>query len=346
MNNELLMQRCLELAQKGLGRVKTNPLVGALLVYNDKIIGEGYHEVYGEAHAEVNAIANVKKEHQKLIKDAILYVNLEPCCHHGKTPPCVDLILQHQIKKVVVANVDPNPLVAGQGIEKLRSKGVDVINGVLEKNGKELNKRFFVNFLKKRPFILLKWAESQDGFIATEDRKRTKISADYTKYLVHQWRSEEMAIMVGTNTAQYDNPKLNVRYWAGHNPMRILIDKSCRIDLHNNIFNKEFGDTIVYTAQKMIPDKTNVIAVQIDFDEHLLTNILKDLYKKGIASVLIEGGKQLLESFLKQGLWDEARVIKSKLELQKGIKAPRIENGILSNQYKLLSDQITIYRPA
>ncbi len=235
--DELFMQRAIELAQLGIGAVSPNPRVGCLVVHDNKIIGEGWHQKFGEAHAEVNAINSVKD--LSLLKESTIYVNLEPCSHEGKTPPCSDLLIKHQVKKVVIANTDTNPLVAGRGVEKLKKAGIAIMTGVLEKEGRELNRRFFTFMEKKRPYIILKWAQTSDGFIAQKNFESKWITNELSRQLVHRWRSEEDAVLVGTRTASHDNPSLTVRDWSGRNPTRIVIDRFLRLNDKLQLFDKK-----------------------------------------------------------------------------------------------------------
>lgn len=319
------MQRCFQLAANGLGNVAPNPMVGCVVVHNEKIIGEGYHVNFGEAHAEVNAINSAKDK--STLMASTLYVSLEPCAHQGKTPPCSDLIIESGIKKVVVACSDTNPLVAGKGIEKLKRAGVEVISGVMEKEARELNKRFFTFHEQKRPYIILKWAQTADGFI---DRKRNdniqtalQISNEHSKRLVHKWRGEEQAIMVGTNTARLDNPKLDVRLVNGKNPLRIVLDKNAELPDSLNLFDGS-QPTFVFTAKKNA-DRTNLEFITIDFTKIVLPQMMSELYEKQIQSVLIEGGSNLLQSFIDESLWDEARVFISETFIGDGIPSPRLK---------------------
>lgn len=318
------MRRCLQLAKKGLGDTAPNPLVGCVLVLQDKIIGEGWHQKAGKAHAEVNAINSVK--HQEQLKKATLYVNLEPCSHHGKTPPCSDLIIQKGIKKVVVGAKDPNPQVSGGGLEKLKQSGAQVEVGLLEKECKSVNKRFFTVQEQHRPYIILKWAQTQDGFIAPKTQKKGQpiwITNSFSKQLVHKWRSEEQGILVGLNTALKDNPKLNTRLWKGNNPTRILIDPNLksfeeRKQLH--LYDQTIK-TIVCTKQT-VKNKHNLIFEQIDFQKEIIPQIMQVLYKHNLQSVIIEGGRETLKSFIKTNSWDEARVFTGQSYFKTGIKAP------------------------
>ncbi len=322
-NHELFMNRCLELALKGLGNVSPNPMVGCVIVVDDKIIAEGHHQEYGKAHAEVNAIAKVTDK--ELLKKATLYVNLEPCAHFGKTPPCADLIVENKIPHVVIGSVDSNSLVSGKGIEKLKKAGIKVETGILEAECKKLNIRFFTFHEKKRPYVILKWAETMDGFIdadRTENntQKALQVSNAASKKLVHQWRSQEQAIMVGTNTALLDNPQLTVRDVEGKNPLRITIDKWLRIPKKNNLFDQS-TPTLVFTAADAVSEN-NLEFVKIDFEAPVVPQLMNELYKRNILSLLVEGGEQLLTSFIKADSWDEARVFVAIKKAGKGVKAP------------------------
>ncbi len=321
--HEKYMQRCIELALNGTGHVSPNPLVGCVIVYKNKIIGEGYHRQYGMPHAEVNAINQVKEK--KLLKESILYVNLEPCCHHGKTPPCTDLILKYKIPTLVIGCIDSFTKVNGKGVEILRNAGCHVKVGIWENDCIEMNKRFFTFQSKKRPYIILKWAQTMDGFM---DIHRTNknlfetywISNNEVKILCHKWRSEEDAIMVGTNTALHDNPMLTVRDWTGRNPIRIVIDRTCRIPKDYHIFD---GSTQTYIiTEKKIKAKKNVEYIQINFSKNIIPQILEKLYQLNILSLIVEGGKQLLESFIHLNMWDEATIQIGNQFFTKGLKAP------------------------
>ena len=346
------MHRSIELARNGLGKVAPNPMVGCVIVSNDKIIGEGYHRQYGEAHAEVNAINSVKDKEN--LKTATLYVNLEPCAHHGKTPPCTDLILKHKIPKIIIGCVDGSK-VSGKGIEKLKRAGCNVITGILENEARALNERFFTFYEKKRPYIILKWAQTMDGFITNGKGEPNRISNELSHTLVHKWRSEEGAIMVGTNTAHLDNPQLNVREWSGKNPLRVVPDRTLRLSKNLHLFDKS-TPTVVFTSfnekatqekaklhppsfdfsQDTPPDcrqarlqgglkyEKNLEYVNINFKKNIIPQILEELYKREIQSIIIEGGSQLLHSFLKNDSWDEMRVFISNKIFGNGIKAPEL----------------------
>ena len=322
MINPQFMQRALQLARLGAGAVSPNPMVGCVIVHDDKIIGEGYHQKYGEAHAEVNAINAVLDK--SILSQSTVYVTLEPCSHFGKTPPCADLLIKHQVKEVIICNNDPNPLVAGQGIEKLRQEGIEVRFGVLEEEGRALNKRFFTYLEKKRPYIILKWAESMDGFIAKKNYEAVQISNVLSRRFVHKMRSEEDAIMVGTNTTKYDNPKLDTRFWTGKNAIRVLIDKALSLQKSLHIFDNS-QITICYNLLKN-EVLGNIILVKIPTNNSIEQFIIQDLYQRKIQSIIIEGGTILLQSFIDLGLWDEAFMLKSKLILEDGIEAPKIES--------------------
>jgi diaminohydroxyphosphoribosylaminopyrimidine deaminase / 5-amino-6-(5-phosphoribosylamino)uracil reductase len=335
--DQLYIQRAIQLAKLGAGNVAPNPLVGCVIVHENEIIGEGWHRKYGGPHAEVYAINSVK-DHSKL-SNSTVYVTLEPCSHFGKTPPCADLLIGKKVQKVVVCNLDPNPLVAGKGIEKLRAAGIEVVRGVLEKKGRELNKRFFTFMEKKRPYIILKWAVTTDGFIAGENGKQIQISNEFSTKLVHKMRAEIAAIMVGTNTALWDNPSLNTRYWMGKNPIRVLIDKQLRFKQTMNIFNEE-AESFIYNLHgdgKI----ANAQYIKLPETDDFLKDLIQDLYQRNVQSVLVEGGTKLLQSFIDLGLWDEAMVIKSQKIIEKGIASPKV--NFPKEKFSLLgSDRIEI----
>jgi diaminohydroxyphosphoribosylaminopyrimidine deaminase/5-amino-6-(5-phosphoribosylamino)uracil reductase len=337
------MKRCFELAAKGLGYVAPNPMVGCVIVHEGKIIGEGYHQKYGEAHAEVNAINAVANK--ELLKEATLYVNLEPCSHFGKTPPCADLIIKCKIPYVIICNIDTHSIVAGAGIKKLIEAGINVKVGVLEEEGRKLNKRFFTFHEKHRPFIILKWAQSSDGFIDTirhkEDQiKPFQISNSDSKKLLHLWRSQEQAIMVGTNTALLDNPQLTVRGIEAKNPLRITIDKWLRIPKHFNLFDKS-TPTLIFTAVDAVSEK-NLEYVKIDFERPIVPQILERLYKQDIQSLIVEGGEQLLNSFIDGDLWDATRVFIADKKLENGIKAPALKATLVIRE-NISGDKLFFY---
>ena len=322
--HEFYMQRCIQLALNGLGLTYPNPMVGCVIVYEGKVIGEGWHKKAGEAHAEVNAIDSVKDK--SLLSKSTLYVSLEPCSHYGKTPPCTDLIVKMNIKNIVIGTIDFNSEVHGKGIEHLRKKGCNVTVGILQDKCRELNKRFFTFHQKKRPYIILKWAETKDGFIfpETESKKNMKpiwISNIYSLQQVHKWRTEEQSILVGTSTAIIDNPKLDARKYFGSNPIRLVIDKNLKIDEKYNLFDGKVK-TIVFTQKLTDSNYKNVIYKSIDFSMNIAKQICNYLYDNEIQSVIIEGGAKTLQSFIDENLWDEARVFTGDLFCKNGIKAP------------------------
>ncbi|MBA4197456.1 MAG: bifunctional diaminohydroxyphosphoribosylaminopyrimidine deaminase/5-amino-6-(5-phosphoribosylamino)uracil reductase RibD [Chitinophaga sp.] len=335
------MQRCLQLAESGKGFVAPNPMVGAVLVNEGRIIGEGYHAKYGSHHAEVNCINSVADADRHLIENSILYVSLEPCNHFGKTPPCTNLILQHKIKKVVVGCSDSFEKVNGTGIEKLRTNGVDVTLNVLENECLTLNKRFFIYHKKKRPYIILKWAQTADGKITSNNSDRLLISNEFTNRLVHKWRSEEQAIMVGTNTALQDNPQLNNRSWNGANPVRLLIDKGLRLPPYLHLFNQQ-QKTIVFNQVKQ-EEENNLLLHRLK-DVYDLNEVVNACYDLSIQSIIVEGGTKLLQSFINHNLWDEARVITNEtLFIGEGLPAPLLTNFQLINQEKIFTDIISYF---
>ncbi len=341
LTHEYFMQRCIQLAQNGLGFVAPNPLVGAVLVHDEKIIGEGWHQEFGKAHAEVNCIASVKEEDKHLIAESSLYVSLEPCNHSGKTPPCSDLILQYGIKKVVIGSSDPNPIVAGRGIKKLRDAGVEVIENILKKDCDELNKRFFTFHQKNRPYIILKIAQSADGFMAPAEAKQIWLTNDLSKRLSHRWRTQEQAILVGINTALIDNPSLTTRLWEGKNPTRILIDKSNRVPLSQNIFSV-YANTIVVNESREDTSE-NIAWAKADFSKNLPEQILKILSEKNIQSLIVEGGVFTIQQFIDVNLWDEARIITAPLKLNAGMRSPEF-SGTLQESFSLMEDKVEIWR--
>lgn len=321
-NDEIYMRRCIQLARNGLASVAPNPMVGAVIVCDGKIIGEGYHVKFGQAHAEVNALCAVKD--QSLLRRSTMYVSLEPCSHHGKTPPCTDLIIEKQIPRVVVGCCDPFVKVAGRGIRKLRQAGVDVTVGVLEQACEELICRFITTHVLHRPYVILKWAESADGFIDINrtDEEPARLSTDHSIMLVHKKRAETSGIMIGTRTAILDNPMLTVRNWHGKNPTRIVLDRHLVLSPSLNLFDNAVP-TIVYTTISH-PDIHNVRYVVLDGGKPLLPQIMSDLYERNIQSILVEGGSKLLQSFIDDGLWDEIYVEKSRKILYDGVKSPEI----------------------
>lgn len=343
VKHEKYMQRCIELAQLGAGQVSPNPMVGAVVVHDGRIIGEGYHQQYGQAHAEVNAINQVISKFDnaaELLKQAAIYVSLEPCAHYGKTPPCADLIIKHQIPLVVVGCRDPFDQVDGKGIEKLKAAGIEVITGVLEEECQWLNRRFFTRVQKHRPYIILKWAQTNDGFFAPADGRQLWITGEQSRRLVHKWRSEEDAILVGKNTAAIDNPQLNVRYWEGKSPRRVVIDRRLELNKDLHIFDQSV-ETLIFNEVKFDVDGKNRYIALEDFDRYVPQYILYQLYLQDIQSVIIEGGARTLQAFIEANLWDEARVFTGKNVLEKGIKAPQI-TGIIAEEIPSGDDRLQI----
>ncbi|MFD2519147.1 bifunctional diaminohydroxyphosphoribosylaminopyrimidine deaminase/5-amino-6-(5-phosphoribosylamino)uracil reductase RibD [Salinimicrobium flavum] len=347
--HEKYINRCIQLAQNGLGRTYPNPVVGSVIVHKDRIIGEGWHRKAGEPHAEVNAVNSVKDK--SLLKTSVIYVSLEPCSHYGKTPPCSNLIIDSGIKKVVIGTVDPFSEVSGKGIKKLFDAGCEVIVGVREAACRDLNKRFFTFHTKNRPYVILKWAESADRFlspvpqsITNDEEKRLPvwISTNYSKQLVHKWRSEEQAILVGTNTAVADNPKLNTRLWAGNDPVRVVLDRQLRIPKDSHLFDDSIKTLILSENSSERRSSENVIFETVDFSRELPVQICEILYKHEIQSVIIEGGRQTLQAFIDANCWDEARVFTGKVHFKEGTKAPDLSGRLLSQEI-ISSDILKIY---
>lgn len=342
---ETYMHRCIELAANGLGNVAPNPLVGAVLVKDGKIISEGYHQQYGKAHAEVNAInsfLNLPGSDATALSKATLYVNLEPCNHHGKTPPCTELIIRHKIPEVIIGCADPNKTVTSGGINVLKDSGCKVIEDVLKKESEELNRRFITYHTKNRPYIILKYAQSKDGFIAPEKKsdKNSWLTNEWSRKLVHKWRSEEQAIMVGTNTAAADNPFLTTRYWNGKNPLRIIIDRKLRLPSSLNVFNADASTLVLNELRSQT--ENNLSLLKINFDDPP-GEMLRALHTMEIQSVIIEGGAKLHESFIEKNLWDEARVFTADKYLVSGIKAPEILAAQISEE-NIEGDVLAVFR--
>ena len=338
------MQRCIALAKKGLGTTYPNPLVGSIVVYNDTIIGEGWHYQAGEPHAEVRAIQAVRNK--TLLKEATIYVSLEPCSHFGKTPPCVNLILEKQIKNVIIGSKDPNPKVSGNGIKRLKEAGCHVIFGILEEECIALNKRFFTFHQKKRPYIILKWAQTQNGYIAPQSKNEIKpvwISNKFSRQLVHKWRADEQAILVGTKTVLDDNPILTVRDWTGENPLRCVLDKNLKISKNASVFNDE-APTLVFT-EKETKKKPGITFHTIDFSntKNIAKQICDILYKVDVQSVIIEGGRKTLQTFIDENLWDEARIFSGNSIFKIGIKAPEISGKTVYSK-TIFSDNLVVIK--
>ena len=338
-DTSLFMQRAFELARLGFGDVSPNPMVGCVIVHEGFIIGEGFHQQFGGPHAEVNAINAVDNKH--LLPESTVYVTLEPCSFFGKTPPCADLLVKYKVKKVIVSTIDPNPKVSGKGIDKLKKAGVVVEQGLLEDEGAELNKRFFTSVMKKRPYIILKWAETSDGFIARKNYDSKWISNEYSRKLVHKWRSEEDAILVGKNTAKYDNPSLNARDWTGKDPLRIVIDHDLQLNKDLTLFDKTIH-TICYNLNK---DESfeNLDFVKLN-SKSFLQELLYDLHKKNIQSIIVEGGSKTLSDFINSGLWDEARVFQSDKCFGSGIPAPQLLDAEYDGKEDIAGDSLRYFR--
>jgi len=338
------MQRCLELAKQGAGNTSPNPLVGSVIVYNGKIIGEGYHRKCGEPHAEINAINAVKN--RSLLTKSTLYVNLEPCSHYGKTPPCAEKIAQLKIPRVVVGIKDLSAKVNGKGIAILQDAGIEVTTGIMEKESYDLNRRFFTFHQKKRPYIILKWAQTQDNFI---DINRTNsnepqinwITNELSKSLVHKWRTEEDAILIGFNTALKDNPQLTVREWTGKQPLRLVLDRKLLLHRNLSVFDKKHP-TIIFNAEKSIT-QTNLSFVPLDYSRDILPQIMTVLYQKNILSVIVEGGRKTLKSFIDNNLWDEARVFTGAIKFKNGVPAPSFPYQPKSIDY-LMDSKLAYYQ--
>jgi diaminohydroxyphosphoribosylaminopyrimidine deaminase / 5-amino-6-(5-phosphoribosylamino)uracil reductase len=328
--HEKYIKRCVEIAKNGLGTTRPNPMVGSVIVHENTIIGEGFTSVYGGNHAEVNAIKSLKDK--SLLHLSTLYVTLEPCSHFGKTPPCSDLIIEHKIPNVVIGTIDTHNKVAGQGISKLRTAGCNVIVGILESECKQHHKRFFRFHNNKRPYIILKWAETIDGFIAPSAKKEKTpiwITNIYSRQLVHKWRAEEHAILVGTNTALQDNPSLTTRNWKGNNPIRIIIDRAQKLSQTLTLFDNA-SETFIISEEN------------INFDDPIAQQICDILYSKNINSVIIEGGQQTLQTFIDENIWDEARVFTGNIVFNNGVKAPEL-TGKLVSEKNILKDSLKIY---
>lgn len=343
-SHEQYMQRCIELAELGAGNVSPNPMVGAVIVHEDNIIGEGFHQRYGQAHAEVNAVNQVLanfEDAEDLLKQSTIYVSLEPCAHYGKTPPCADLIIRYRIPKVVVGCRDPFEQVDGKGIEKLQAAGIEVIVGVLEAECQWLNRRFFTRVQKQRPYVILKWAQTNDGYFAPDDNSQFWITGEESRRLVHQWRSEEDAVLIGKHTAAIDNPQLTTRHWPGKSPKRVVIDRKLELNKNLSIYDQNIETLIFNEIKTDIDGKIKYIALE-DFDRFVPQYILFQLYMQDIQSVVIEGGAHTLNSFINEGLWDEARVFTGETVLKRGIKAPYI-SGISSREQIVGPDRLKFF---
>ena len=340
---EKYMARCIELARGGEGNTAPNPMVGAVIVHKGKIIGEGFHRKCGEAHAEVNAVASVRDE--ALLRDSTIYVSLEPCSHYGKTPPCAELIIRKGIPRVVVGTLDPFPEVSGRGVRMLREAGIEVVTGVLEEEARALNPAFMTFQIRKRPYVYLKWAQSADGFmdIRREDASVPSVllSSAETLRRVHRLRSEVEAIMVGTRTALLDNPSLTVRNWYGKNPVRIALDKDLSLPSTLHLLSDNIP-TLIFTSL-IHPQEKHIEYITLNYQKDLLPQIMEELYHRGLQSLLVEGGAQLLQSFINAELWDEAFIERAEIRLQSGVKAPEIRNKISYSTEKHFGVEITHY---
>ncbi len=335
--HEKYISRCISLGKNGQPSTYPNPSVGCVLVHNNRIIGEGYTSAYGGAHAEVNAIASVKNK--GLLKEATLYSTLEPCSHFGKTPPCADLIITNNIPKVVIGILDPHEKVAGRGIRKLKDAGREVTTGILEKECRAHHNRFLTFHEKKRPYILLKWAETIDGFIAPAKEKRNAqpepfwITSPPSRQRVHQWRSEEQAILVGTTTVLEDNPKLDIRHWSGKNPVRLVLDRSLKINGNYHVLDRTIP-TIIFTEE--IDSSKYIEGIDyelIDFSTNIAQQLCNHFHKRNILSVFVEGGKRTIETFIEANLWDEARVFTGTSHFKRGTTAPKLSGKLVKQEY-------------
>ena len=335
------MKRCFDLAKMGSGRVAPNPMVGAVIVYKNRIIGEGYHRSFGGAHAEVEAVNSVTEEDKKLLPLSDVYVNLEPCSHEGKTPPCCELLIAKKIKNIFISNTDPNPLVQGNGIRKLQQAGCRVQTGLLKEEGDELNKRFFTFHQKQRPYIILKWAQTRDGYFTKNTNEKHWITGEISKRLTHKWRTEEMAIMAGMNTIRIDNPELTARYWPGKNPIRIVIDRELQLSQEMHVFN-DLATTYIFHAKTTQANGANQY-ISVPFDDSLLDHMLAILYNRQVSSVMVEGGARLLQSFIKRGRWDEARILTGYVYFGEGVRAPEIQ-GELMSEGQVGEDILTVFK--
>lgn len=336
MNHLLYMRRALELAELGRGYVSPNPMVGCVIVHDGKIIGEGWHKEYGGPHAEVNAILSV--ENLDLLRESTVYVSLEPCAHWGKTPPCANLLAEKKVKQVIIAATDSNPLVGGKGIQILKNAGIEVITGILEKEARWQNRRFFTQIEKQRPYVILKWAQTQDGFVARENFDSKWISNAQSRQLVHKWRAEEDAILVGKNTAAHDNPRLDVRDWVGKNPIRIVLDTHLNLTMDLNLFDQKIPTLIFNTIQNS--SKKNLEWIKLE--DLRPESIVEILHSRKIQSLIIEGGSLVLHQFIQSGLWDEARVFTSQNKFESGIPAP-VLNPNPSETLSIGTDRLNIY---
>lgn len=336
------MNRAFEIAAQMQGTVRQNPMVGCVIVHDNSIIGEGRHEFYGGPHAEVNAINNIPEDKRHLLAKSSLYVTLEPCFHHGNTPPCVNQLLKHNIPDIYVSCLDPNPKVAGKSIQKLKENNHQVTVGILENQGKELIRRYLTFTEKKRPYVILKFAQSKDGYIGKQD-EFVWLTNPISKRLSHKWRSKESSILVGTNTVATDNPQLNTRLWEGSNPVRIILDQHLRLNQASKVFDQSIKTIVFHNANTIPQDQENLFYKQVNFNERLIEQLLEELYHQKLKSVIIEGGAKTLNTFIQVNLWDEARVFTAPQQLMDGIKAPEF-NGTAISTLEIQEDLLTIYR--
>ena len=360
--HEKYIKRCIEIGKNGLGTTAPNPMVGCVIVHNDHIIGEGYTSPYGGNHAEINALNSV--EDKSLLKHSTLYVTLEPCSHFGKTPPCSDAIIRYQIPKVVIGTIDTHSKVAGKGIEKLKNAGCEVLVGILEEECKIHHKRFFTFHNKKRPYIILKWAETKDGFMAPTSKTQQKpvwVTNEISRQLVHKWRAEEQSILVGTNTVMDDNPSLTVRDWTGKHPIRVVLDKNLKLDKTLNVFNGSAEVVVICDENKKLPQGDNeknewsihpplkdsyngtFCIINWNLSSEIAKQICNVLFENDINSVIVEGGRQTLQTFIDENLWDEARVFVGNQTFNEGTKAPKFSGKLISEE-NILDDILKIYR--
>lgn len=316
-------------------------MVGAVLVHDGRIIGEGWHKEYGGPHAEVNCLASVSDADKHLIQQSTMYVSLEPCAHYGKTPPCANRLVQEQVKEVIICNTDPHDKVAGKGVDILKEHNIAVTVGVMAEAGRWLNRRFFSIQERKRPYVILKWAQSADGYIAPADRSRYQLSTKHSQQLVHKWRTEEDSIMVGYTTALNDDPQLTTRLWQGKNPLRIVVDKNLQLPTTHKLFDAEAETWVLNNSKSGRED--NIEYVQLGFNENVIPQLLDKLYTAGKQSLIVEGGTKLLQSFIDAGLWDEARVFATEAQLSKGIPAPALQDVVLAEQTPVGSDILHLY---
>ena len=341
IDQQLYIRRCLQLARKGNGMTCPNPMVGAVLVHDGRVIGEGWHQQYGQAHAEVNCLDSVQPEDRILIPRCSMYVNLEPCAHQGKTPSCALRLVAEKVNEVIICNVDPYEQVKGKGIEILEGNGIKTTTSVLKEEGLWLNRRFFCFHQQQRPYIILKWAETEQGFFAPANRARRQMSNKHSQQLVHKWRSEEAAILVGTNTGLSDDPQLTARLWDGTQPIRVVFDRSLKLPGTLKLFNKDAPTWIINEVAESIDD--HIRYVKLDFDDNLLAELLRKLHQENILSLIVEGGAGLLDSFIRAGLWDEARVFVTPTILEDGIAAPMLSNAGKAFTSDIDSDALHVY---